>query len=151
MLFIVYLTTIPTEYFNTAPRYATLPIYNPIMCQKILILDDDTNLLETLSILLMDNGYEVKGLSSGEKVIEAINEFNPGLVLMDVMLADLDGLRVCREIKQQEGMQNLPVILISGHYDLEKALYHDGAPNDFLAKPFDLDLLLEKIKKQLAA
>jgi len=121
----------------------------PIMCQKILILDDDTNLLETLSILLVDNGYEVKALSDGGKVIEAINEFNPGLVLMDVMLADLDGLRICRDIKQRAGMQNLPVILISGHYDLERALSQQGAPNDFLAKPFDLDVLLAKIKKQL--
>ncbi|WP_295676710.1 response regulator [uncultured Mucilaginibacter sp.] len=119
------------------------------MCQKILILDDDTNLLETLSILLEDNGYEVKALSSGEKVIEAINEFNPGLVLMDVMLAGFDGLMICREIKKQEGMQSLPIILISGHYDVKRALSQQGAPDDFLGKPFDLDILLTKIKQQL--
>ncbi|BAU53523.1 response regulator [Mucilaginibacter gotjawali] len=119
------------------------------MCQKILILDDDTSLLETLAILLEDNGYEVKALSSGEKVIESINEFNPGLVLMDVMLAGLDGLTICRTIKNHDGMRDLPVILISGHYDLERALSHQGAPNDFLAKPFDLDVLLTKIKQQL--
>jgi len=121
------------------------------MCQKILILDDDTNLLETLTILLDDNGYEVKSLSSGEKALQTIHEFNPDLVLMDVMLGDMDGVLICRDIKKQPGMLSLPVILISGHFDLEKLLDQPGAPNDFLAKPFDIDVLLGKIKNQLAA
>jgi DNA-binding response OmpR family regulator len=121
------------------------------MSQKILILDDDTNLLETISILLIDNGYEVKALSSGEHIIETIHMFNPDLILMDVMLAGMDGLLICRDIKQQPGMLNLPVILISGHYDFKSSLLRPGGPNDFLVKPFDLDILLGKIEKQLVA
>ncbi len=121
------------------------------MYKKILIIDDDVNLLETLSILMVDNGYEVEALSSGEKVIETINKFDPDLVIMDVMLAGRNGVLICRDIKQTPGMLNLPVILISGIYDPEKFKNHPGAPNDFLAKPFDLDVLLGKVEKQLAA
>jgi DNA-binding response OmpR family regulator len=120
------------------------------MSQRILILDDDTDLLELISLLLSDNGYEILALSSGEKIFEAIQQFDPDLVLMDVMLAGLDGRAICTKIKQRPGSFFLPVILISGTHNLADSLLQRGAPNDYLAKPFDMSFLLNKIKTQLS-
>jgi DNA-binding response OmpR family regulator len=119
------------------------------MSQRILILDDDTDLLELMSMLLCDNGYETLTMSSGEKIFEAIQQFHPDLVLMDVMLAGLDGRAICSKIKELPSLLGLPVILISGTHNLAVSLLQKGAPNDYLAKPFDMTFLLNKIKTQL--
>jgi DNA-binding response OmpR family regulator len=119
------------------------------MGQKILILDDDTDLLELMSMLLCDNGYETLALSSGENIFEAIRQFHPDLVLMDVMLAGLDGRAICSKIKLEASLLGLPIILISGTHNLGESLLQLGAPNDYLAKPFDMTFLLNKIKTQL--
>jgi DNA-binding response OmpR family regulator len=121
------------------------------MSKKILILDDDADILEIISLLLIDNGYEVRTLSCGDTVFEDIKDFQPDLILMDVMLADMDGRAICKNIKENHLTYFLPVILISGTHDLAESLHLPGAPNDFVAKPFDIDYLLEKIEKQLAA
>jgi DNA-binding response OmpR family regulator len=121
------------------------------MSQRILILDDDPDLLQVLSILLVDSGYEILALASGEKVFETIKSFHPDLVLMDVMLAGMDGRVICRSIKEKADTLMLPVILISASDDLVQSMHQRGAPNDYLAKPFDLNFLLEKIKNQLIA
>ncbi|MGZ3776058.1 MAG: response regulator [Mucilaginibacter sp.] len=119
------------------------------MGQRILILDDDTDLLELMSMLLCDNGYETLTMSSGERIFEAIQMFHPDLVLMDVMLAGLDGRIICSRIKREASLLGLPVILISGTHNLSDSLLQKGAPNDYLSKPFDMTFLLDKIKTQL--
>ena len=90
-------------------------------------------------------------LSCGETVFDDIKDFQPDLVLMDVMLAGIDGRAICKSIKENYLTYFLPVILISGTHDLAESLSQPGAPNDFFAKPFDIDHLLERIEKQLAA
>jgi DNA-binding response OmpR family regulator len=117
--------------------------------KKILILDDDPDILEIVSYLLLETGYKVETLSSGEKVFEAIRNFHPDLVLMDVMLANMDGRKICSAIKQEPETSELPVILISGTHDLASSLHQLGAPNDFVGKPFDIDHLLSRIHNQL--
>lgn len=119
------------------------------MSQRILILDDDTDLLELMSMLLCDNGYETLTLSSGEKIFEAIQLFRPDLVLMDVMLAGLDGRVICSKIKREASLLGLRIILISGSHNLSDSLQQKGAPNDYLAKPFDMNFLLNKVQTQL--
>jgi DNA-binding response OmpR family regulator len=121
------------------------------MSKKILILDDDPDILEILSLLLADHGYEVRPLSCGDTVFEDIKDFLPDLILMDVVLAGMDGRSICKDIKENQLTYFVPVILISGTHDLADSLYLPGAPNDFVAKPFDIDDLLAKIEKQLAA
>jgi len=121
------------------------------MGKKILILDDDPDILEILSLVLGENGYEICALSCGDTVFDDIKDFQPDLILMDVMLAGLDGRSICKEIKENHLTYFLPVILISGTHDLAESLHLPGAPNDFVAKPFDIDHLLARIEKQLAA
>jgi DNA-binding response OmpR family regulator len=122
-----------------------------MMREKILILDDDNDILEILSLILVESGYQVKTLSSGESVFENIAAFQPDLVLMDVMLAGMDGRNICRNIKENILTSLLPVILISGTHDLANSLHLVGAPNAFVAKPFDIDYLLHKIELQFSA
>jgi DNA-binding response OmpR family regulator len=117
--------------------------------KKILVLDDDPDLLEMMSYLLSDSGYAVETLSGGETVFQSIEAFQPDLVLMDVMLADMDGRKICAAIKENAETSGLPVILISGTHDLAASLQQPGAPNDFVAKPFDIDHLLRRIRIQL--
>ena len=120
------------------------------MGKRILILDDDQDILDVVSYLLTDSGFEVQTLATGEEVFAAISQFNPDLVLMDVMLANLDGRVICSNLKANENTLHIPVILISGTHDLARSLDQIGAPNDFIPKPFDIDVLLSKVKAQLA-
>lgn len=120
------------------------------MRKRILILDDDKDILEILSLILMEE-YEIKALNCGDRVFEEIEEFKPDLILMDVRLAHMDGLAICRDLKENVLTSSLPVILISATHDLDKSLNLPGAPNDYLAKPFDIDILLNKVEKHLRA
>jgi DNA-binding response OmpR family regulator len=119
------------------------------MKNKILILDDNNDILEILTMLLTDFGYDIKPLSSGEKVFEEIKEFQPNLLIMDVMIAGMNGISICKEIKRNIQTALLPVILMSGSQDLNKILENPGAPEDFLAKPFDIDIVISKIKEHI--
>lgn len=119
------------------------------MGEKILILDDDKDILEILTLILTESGYEINSQSQGNRIFEEIEEFKPDLILMDVRLAYMDGMAICREIKENILYKHLPVILISAAHDLERALDLPGAPNDYLAKPFDIDVLLSKVEEHL--
>ncbi len=118
---------------------------------KILVLDDDPAILDIVSYILTDKGYEVVSLADGQAIFPAIQQFRPDLVLMEVMLGAMDGRAICRELKQRSETNSLPVILISASHDLARSLSQEGAPNDFIAKPFDIDHLVGKVARQLAA
>jgi DNA-binding response OmpR family regulator len=68
---------------------------------------------------------------------------------MDVMLGGMDGMEICRSIKAKTQYEDLPVILISATHDLEAFLDLPGAPNDYMEKPFDIDVLISKVEKYL--
>ena len=117
----------------------------------ILAVDDDKDILEVLQFILEDSGYEVKTLSDGHKLFEKLNEQLPDLILMDIMLNGLDGRDLCKNVKLNYTTQSIPVIMISASHNISDVLHQDCAPNDFLAKPFDINMLLNKIQRQLAA
>lgn len=114
-----------------------------------MVLDDDDDILEVVAYLLTESGYTVKTLNRGYNIFDHIKDFTPDLILMDVLLADMDGRAICKEIKENPLTKSIPVILISGTHDLAAVLNLPGAPNDFIAKPFDVDQLLDAIKRQL--
>lgn len=120
------------------------------MKRKILILDDDEDILDVLSFLLAQDGYEIRASRNGENIWDAIKHLSPDLILMDLMLADLDGRSICRAIKENPATQHIKVIMISARTDLRPTPGKPGAPDDFIAKPFDIDKVLKKIEKQLS-
>jgi DNA-binding response OmpR family regulator len=117
--------------------------------KKILVLDDDKDHLHIVSFILTESGYDVRTLSHGETIFEEIADFRPDLILMDVMLAGLDGRIICRNIKENPLLSSMPVILISITHNLAESMHLPGAPNDYIAKPLDIDRLLNSVKKQL--
>jgi DNA-binding response OmpR family regulator len=119
------------------------------MPKKILVLDDDHDLLEMMEIVLSAEGYTVFTRNNGDDITTHIANFKPDLILMDVMLAGLDGRDLCRNIKADK-LLTAPVILISGTHNLAQVMKMEGAPDDFIAKPFDIDDLLSKVKVQLS-
>ena len=119
--------------------------------QRILAVDDDRDILEVLQFILEDSGYEVETLSDGTHLMETIKDHHPDLILLDIMLGNADGRTLCKTMKGLRETENIPVILISASHDVSSSMYQKGAPNAFIAKPFDINVLLSTIKKQLAA
>lgn len=124
------------------------------MCKRILVLDDDLAILSAIRDILEYNGYIVNTFSRGDGIFENIRQYHPDLILLDVMLADLDGREICQDIKhkqEQEGAEKIPVILISATHNLGDCLNLKNGPDDFLEKPFDITNLLDKVETHLAA
>jgi DNA-binding response OmpR family regulator len=119
------------------------------MKKKILILDDDEDIFDILEFLLKEDGYEIRANQNGEDIWEVIKDFNPDLILMDLMLAGMDGRSICSAIKENQETKDTVVIMISARSDLRPALGQTGSPDDFIAKPFDIDNVLKKINKYL--
>jgi len=120
--------------------------------QRILAVDDDKDILEVLKYILEESGYQVHTLSDGNKLIEQIKEFSPDLILLDIMLGNLDGRELCRDVKRKQETHNIPVIMISASHTARTINNNnDDGPDDFLAKPFDITDLLTSIERQLAA
>jgi DNA-binding response OmpR family regulator len=116
--------------------------------RRILAVDDDNDILEVLQFILEDSGYKVDTLSDGNFLMETIRETNPDLILLDIMLGNLDGRELCKAVKQQQQTHNIPIILISASHNVTNSLNQEGAPNDFIAKPFDISILLSSIERQ---
>lgn len=116
---------------------------------RILAVDDDSDILEVLQYILEDSGYEVVTLTDGRYLFDKIKENQPDLILLDIMLGNLDGRDLCRSVKSRKDTHDIPVILVSASHDVSGSMNQTGAPDDFIAKPFDIDDLLGSISRQL--
>jgi DNA-binding response OmpR family regulator len=119
--------------------------------RRILAVDDDNDIVDIIKIILEDEGYEVSTLTNGRDVMQTISLQRPDLILLDVMLGGIDGRDICRAIKGDALLGNIPIVMISASHNLHNLLTEVGAPDDFLAKPFDIDHLIKKVKAQFAA
>ncbi|MEK6560798.1 MAG: SpoIIE family protein phosphatase [Nitrospirota bacterium] len=118
--------------------------------QKILIADDDPLMLRILTELLEDNGYEVVVAMNGETVINELRKNHYDLLVSDIVMEGIDGIELIKAVRQIDGYQNLPVILLSGKNDsATKVKAFDALADDYVTKPFDLDELAARIKTQL--
>jgi len=124
---------------------------NKFEMRRILAVDDDKDILDVLQFILEDSGYEVDTLSDGHFLFEKIKAHEPDLILLDIMLGNLDGRDLCKEVKTKEETHDIPVVLISASHNVAGAMNQNGAPDAFLAKPFDINELLDIIKTQLHA
>ena len=119
--------------------------------RRILAVDDDKDILEVLQFILEDSGYEVDTLSDGHNLIDIVRNKMPDLILLDIMLGNMDGRELCKAVKKESSTHNIPVILISASHNISSSMNNEGAPNDFIAKPFDINNLLGKIKSHLSS
>lgn len=114
---------------------------------RILLIDDDRDLLTILKSSLTRKGFDVHAHDSWDEDTELIHRIKPNLIILDVFLSGIDGLDICKKIKKSPFTRNIPVLIISGFpWISQSAIYEFGA-NDFIAKPFELNELLYKIHK----
>jgi DNA-binding response OmpR family regulator len=112
--------------------------------KKIMIADDDPGIVDAVELLLEFEGYQVSSTVDGATVLELKDEL-PDLLLLDIWMSGEDGRDICKKLKQIEITKNIPVIMISASRDIKESAMAAGA-DDFLAKPFDMNELLQKIK-----
>jgi DNA-binding response OmpR family regulator len=121
------------------------------MAKKILIIDDNELMIEVMTYILTNNGYEVVSFNDGGNIFNEIRITHPDLVILDALLPGMDGRDICKLIKLNNDTKTLPVIICTGSEDINDSLSQKGAPDDVLHKPFDISNLIEKVEYQLAA
>jgi DNA-binding response OmpR family regulator len=115
--------------------------------QKILIVDDDNNIAELISLYLTKECFETMIVNDGESVMPAMNSFAPNLILLDVMLPGIDGYQVCREIRAK---YSVPIIMLSAKGEVfDKVLGLELGADDYIEKPFDSKELVARAKAVL--
>lgn len=117
---------------------------------KVLIVDDDKDILEVVEMLLTIHDYTVKSIARASGIINVIKKFKPDIILLDVNIAGDDGRDICKLLKTLKETKNIPVILFSAIPNLQLTQINCGA-TDYLSKPFDVSDLIKKIEKHLAA
>ncbi len=115
------------------------------MNKKILVVDDDEGILDALTMVLEDAGYEVENASRSEEIYKKINKRMPDLILLDVLLSGEDGRDICKKLKQDNKTKHIPILMISARPSAKDERLLVG-PDDFLAKPFETEELLSKIR-----
>lgn len=123
--------------------------------QKILIVDDDENIAELISLYLIKECYETQIAPDGESALQMVESFDPSLILLDIMLPGMDGYAVCRQIRMTK---NVPIIMLSAKGEVfDKVLGLELGADDYMEKPFDTKELVARVKavlrrsKQVAA
>ena len=112
--------------------------------QKILIVDDDTNIAELISLYLTKECFETMMVEDGEEAIRAFEEFQPNLILLDLMLPGIDGYEVCRTVRKTS---SVPIIMLSAKGEIfDKVLGLELGADDFITKPFDMKEVVARIK-----
>lgn len=119
--------------------------------KRILVVDDQEENLYLLRVLLSSHGYEVLEARSGEQAMERLRETACDLVLLDVMMPGMDGYEVCRNIRQEEPLSHLPVILLTAKRDVDSKVQGlDVGASDYITKPFDRQEVLARIRSLLS-
>ncbi len=116
------------------------------MQKRILVVDDDLNILETMQFMLAAEGHSVTLADKGEYIEKLLERHGllPDLIIFDVLLSGKDGRDIARKLKKQTNTRNIPVLMFSALPDVKKSVLEAGA-DDFLAKPFEIDDLLQAI------
>lgn len=116
--------------------------------KKILVVDDEPDILGFLQVILEEEGYAVLTSDKGEFLEQLHNGGLPDLILVDVLLSGKDGRAIVRHLRSQQETRRIPIIMFSAHPGSEQTARQAGA-DDFLAKPFEIDDLLAKVASYL--
>lgn len=114
---------------------------------RILVVDDDTALSEMLGIVLRGEGFEAHHVADGDDALAAFHEFNPDLVLLDLMLPGKDGIEICREIRAESGV---PIVMLTAKGDtVDVVLGLETGADDYVVKPFKPKELVARIRARM--
>ena len=118
------------------------------MAKKILIVDDEPDMLSVASFRLHKSGYEILSATDGEAALKSIDCYMPDLILLDLKLPLVSGYDICRHIKSSPKLKKIPVIIFTASVgiDLEEKMKELKA-DDYLVKPFNAEIMLKKVEK----
>ena len=115
--------------------------------QKIMIIDDDNNIAELISLYLTKECFETMIVGDGDSALQAVKSFDPNLILLDIMLPGIDGYQVCREVRTTS---TTPIIMLSAKGEIfDKVLGLELGADDYMEKPFDSKELVARVKAVL--
>ena len=113
----------------------------------ILVVDDEEDIRELVGIYLKNEGMQVCKAANGKEALECLEKMDIDLAILDIMMADMDGITLCMEIRKKS---NLPIIMLSAKdQDMDKVLGLTAGADDYLAKPFNPIELVARVKAQL--
>lgn len=123
---------------------------NERITADILIVDDTLVNLQLLSSMLLEAGYQVRQAASGEQALKAIEQALPDLVLLDIMMPEITGYELCKQLKTSTKTKNIPVIFISALGDVfDKVLAFDVGGADYITKPFRVQEVIARVQHQV--
>jgi DNA-binding response OmpR family regulator len=118
----------------------------PALHKNILVIEDNHAILDVITLILQSEAYKVNGFSKSANYMNHINELKPDLLILDIMLPDADGRVLLQELRKNVNTCHIPVLMISARYTEDNVQHGEFKPNGFLAKPFDIDDLLDRIE-----
>jgi two-component system response regulator MprA len=115
--------------------------------QKVLVIDDEENIIEFIRLGLRYEGFQVESASDGEQGVTAAQRINPDVVILDLMMPGIDGLEVCRRLRDNPITHDVPILMLTAKDEVKDRIIglKTGA-DDYLTKPFDFDEMLERIR-----
>ncbi len=117
------------------------------MSEKILVVDDEVSLQETLAYNLKKQGYEVQTTGDGAEALDLAREMDPDLIILDVMLPGLDGFEICRILRRE---MSTPVLMLTARDDeIDRVVGLEVGADDYMAKPFSMRELVARVKAML--
>ena len=117
------------------------------MAEKILIVEDDPTLLDTLSYTFQKEGYEIEASENGREAVKLARSFHPDLIILDIMLPGLDGREVTRILRQE---MNTPILMLTARDDeIDRVLGLEMGADDYITKPFSMRELVSRVKAHL--
>lgn len=117
------------------------------MKKRILVVENNPDILELISLVLEEEGYDVNLFSTEKNIFDRIVNLQPDAILLDIVQPTVEGTELCRQIKEAEGTSHIPVIVLSTHPHVKKV--KDVCADEVVSKPFDIDGLVEIINEQL--
>ncbi|MDA8853245.1 response regulator [Amylibacter sp.] len=120
------------------------------MKKTITIIEDEPFIIEALSFILEKEGFIVKSISDGAKAIEFVKDTNPDLVILDIMLPNVSGMKILEDIRSTKLIAELPVLMLTAKgQKKDRRAAEDAGVNEFMTKPFDNAKLIQQIKHML--